>query len=427
MPLFHGPPPLQRLLPKFYYGWIVAVGASINSFVIVGIGFYAMAVFLDALSNERGWSRTSVSFATTLYFITSGLVGPWVGRAVDRFGPRVAIGAGALGMAAGLVLLGQIEEPRQLWQVYPILAVGFAMASAIPSSAMVTRWFERRRAQAMSIAQTGVSVGGVVLVPFITSSLIERGLATTTQLLAILLCALVWPVTGLLLRDDPRPLGWRPDGEAPSATASTVALGPLWSQREAARTGAFWRLVLAFSGILFCQVGAAMHQLSVVREHLPPEIAALALSTTAAASIVGRLVVGSFADRIDQLKLTVGLVALQALSIATLGLASTALPLFLASAGFGFTIGNVFMLQSLLVAQLFGVRSFGTVLGLVQLLTQTASGLGPLALGAMSEGMGGYAPGLAVMATTAWAASWALVGAAPPESPGAGAPRPEEG
>ncbi|MEM7410358.1 MAG: MFS transporter [Myxococcota bacterium] len=416
MSLIHGDPPLRKLFGSVYYGWIVAVGASLNSFVVVGIGFYAMAVFLDALSAERGWSRTEVSFATTLYFVTSGLVGPWVGRAVDRFGPRVAIGVGAAIMALGLVWLGRIERPGQLAQIYPVLAIGFALASAIPSSAIVTRWFERRRAQAMSIAQTGVSVGGVVLVPLITASLLERGLAHTTAFLAGLLCLVVWPVTALLLRNDPRAVGQSPDGQSPAESRPAFAAGELWTQRAAARTTTFWRLVFAFSGILFCQVGAAMHQLSVVREHLPAEVASLALSTTAAASIIGRLIVGSFADRVDQRVLTVGLVALQAAAIATLGFAETAPALFLASAAFGFTIGNVFMLQSLLVAQLFGVRSFGTVLGLVQLLTQTASGLGPLALGAMYAWLG-YGPGLGALAGIAALGSVALVGARPAVAP----------
>jgi MFS family permease len=415
---FTGRPPLARLLPRVYYGWILAVGASLNAFIVVGIGFYAMAVFLDALCGERSWTRTSVSFATTLYFITTGLVGPLIGRGVDRAGPRVFIALGAPVMAGALLAVGRVEEPWQLWIVYPVLAIGFAMTGAVPASAIVTRWFASRRAVAMSIAQTGVSVGGVVLVPWVTRILLEEGIAAATERLAVLVLAIVLPVTALVLRDDPHALGLSVDGERDTAAAPAVAESPVWTQREAARTVTFWRLVGSFAAILFCQVGAAMHQISVLRVHLAPELAALALSTTAAGSIVARLVVGSFADRVNQRRLGAALIAVQAGALATFALAESTPALFAASACFGFTIGNLFMLQSLLVADLFGARSFGSVFGLLQLLTQTASGLGPLALGALHAWLGGYPAGLGVLVAIAALAASVLYGTQPPVRPG---------
>lgn len=416
---FNGPPLLHRLAPRVYYGWILAVGASLQAFMVVGVGFYAMAVFLDALCSEHGWTRTSVSFATTLYFVTTGLVGPWVGRVVDRHGPRRWIATGSLVMAGGLLGVGAVTEPWQLWVVYPVLAVGFAMTGAVPSSAIVTRWFVARRARAMSIAQTGVSVGGVVLVPFITGLVLEHGLDVATRVLAALLVGVVLPVTAFVLRDDPHELGLAPDGGMrPDPTAAPAhPAGPVWSRREAARTAAFRGLVVAFGGILFCQVATAMHQISVLREHMEPRLAALALSTTAAGSIVARLVVGSFADRVDQRRLGVALIVLQAGALATFALAGSTPLLFAASLVFGFTIGNLFMLQSLIVADLFGMRSFGTVLGLLQLVTQTASGLGPLALGALHEGFGGYPPGLLVLVALALTAATVLFRVPRPDGP----------
>jgi hypothetical protein len=270
----------------------------------------------------------------------------------------------------------------------------------------------------MSIAQTGVSVGGVVLVPWVTRVLVGEGIAAAAERLAVLGLAIVLPVTALVLRDDPHALGLSVDGERDTAAAPAVAESPVWTQREAARTVTFWRLVGSFAAILFCQVGAAMHQISVLRVHLAPELAALALSTTAAGSIVARLVVGSFADRVNQRRLGAALIAVQAGALATFALAESTPALFAASACFGFTIGNLFMLQSLLVADLFGARSFGSVFGLLQLLTQTASGLGPLALGALHAWLGGYPAGLGVLVAIAALAASVLYGTQPPVRPG---------
>ncbi|MGH0030870.1 MAG: MFS transporter [Myxococcota bacterium] len=411
-------PAAHRLAPRAYYGWTVAGAVSLVSFVVVGVGFYGLAVFLDALCSERGWDRTQVSFATTLYFVTSGIAGTWVGRSVDRHGPRVWIGAGAVVMALGLLAVGRVESAGQLALVYPLLAVGFAMTGGVPTGAIITRWFVARRARAMSIAMTGVSVGGIVLVPFMTATIARDGLPSATRLLAGLVVAIVLPMVVWVLRSDPESHGLRPDGGvapvAGSVAPTAASQQRVWTVGQALRTPTFWLLVLAFGGILFCQVGAAMHQLSLLRRHLDAGSAALAVSTTAFGSVVARLVVGSFADRVSKRRLGAALMALQALALLGFAAADGALPLFAVSLLFGTTIGNLFMLQSLLVGELFGMRSFGTVLGALQLITQTASGMGPWALGLLHGAFGGYPQGLLVLVGIALASAVTLLRVPPP-------------
>jgi MFS family permease len=415
-------PLLHRLLPRVYYGWPIAVASSLQSFVVVGVGFYGMAVFLDALCTERGWPRTLVSFATTLYFVTTGIAGTAIGRSVDRRGARGWIAAGALVMALSLVAIGRVDAPGQLVWLYPIFALGFSMCGPVPMGAITTRWFVTRRAFAMSIATTGVSVGGVVLVPLTTRLILERGLAETTTILAALLLVIVWPVVAFVLRWDPREHGLEPDGgappEHPSHAALLAAQDRVWSSREVLRAPAFWTLVVAFGAILFCQVATAMHQLALLRVHMDAQAAAFAVSTTAFGSIVARLVVGSFADRVSKRRLGVVLILIQASALSVFALASAVPLLYLASLVFGFTIGNLFMLQALLVGDLFGMRSFGKVMGLLQLLTQTASGLGPWVLGLLHAAFGSYPPGLAVLAGVAVASAAVLSQVRPPLPPG---------
>jgi sugar phosphate permease len=305
-------------LPGVFYGWFIAAAGACISFMVVGVGFYGMAVFLDALCVERGWPRTSVSFATTLYFVMSGLGGSLIGRSVDRRGSRYWMLAGSVLMALGLVALGRVESIPQLIGVYLVLASGFAMTGPVPSSALITRWFEGRRARAMSIAQTGVSAGGIVLVPVMTRLIESGGLAAATDRLALALVAVVVPLTCFVLRSDPRRHGLEPDGVAATSRMDpedAVARGPVWTLPATLRSRTFWQLVLAFGGILFCQVGAGMHQLSRLRVDLEPETAALAVSTTAFGSLVARLVVGGFADRVDQRRLGSALIGVQALAL----------------------------------------------------------------------------------------------------------------
>ena len=147
-------PAIHRLAPGAFYGWTIAFGLAALSSVVVGIGFYGLAVFLDALATERGWPRAAVSLATTVYFVASGIGGSLIGRAVDRHGSRGFIFAGTTLMALALIGLGMVETQGQLLAAYTLLALGFALTGNVPTGALLTRWFVTRRARAMSISQT---------------------------------------------------------------------------------------------------------------------------------------------------------------------------------------------------------------------------------------------------------------------------------
>src|SRR5262249_25464805 len=150
------------------------------SSVVVGVGFYGMAVFLDSLVSERGFPRAQVSLATTLYYVGTGVAGSLVGRSVDRHGARAWIATGTARLALALLALGRVATPAELFPVYLLLATGFSMTGAVATNAILTRWFVTRRARALSIAQTGVSIGGVVLVPITVAVAREQGLAVAT-------------------------------------------------------------------------------------------------------------------------------------------------------------------------------------------------------------------------------------------------------
>jgi MFS family permease len=111
---------------------------------------------------------------------------------------------------------------------------------------------------------------------------------------------------------------------------------------------------------------------------------------TAFGSVVGRLAVGSFADRVPKRAVTQGIFLLQAAALLALISAEHTAVLLVCAFVFGLTMGNVYMMQSLLAADLFGMTSFGTVFGMVQLLTSLMGALGPVALGILFDQLGGY-------------------------------------
>ncbi|MFP4513488.1 MAG: MFS transporter, partial [Acidimicrobiales bacterium] len=371
------------------------------------------------LRETHGWSNAVVSGATGLYFSVGGVTGALVGAHIDRHGPLRLQLVGVLMLAGSVALVGSVTEPWQLFLLYTVLAVGFGMSSNVAVNAIVSRWFIVRRAKAMSIAATGISVGGVVLVPIGTALVESGGLQRAGPVLALVVLALALPMVLLVLVWDPAQMGLRPDdGAAPvgggASLSDTVQLRP-WTRRQAARTVAFWAILVGFGLVLMAQTGFVIHQISFLTERFDSaNAAAAALSVTALGSIVARLIVGHFADAWDKRLLAVSLLVIQASAVTTVVFVDHPVVTYAMVLVVGFTIGNIYMMQSLLVGDTFGLVSFGTIFGLVGVVTQTASGVGPLAVGWLEDLAGGYHTPFLVTAAVTYAAAAILTLARPP-------------
>jgi MFS family permease len=418
-------PRISRLVPGTYYGWLVAMGAMVLSFATAGIGFYGQVILLDGLSAVHDWPKASVAWASSLYFVVSGVSGALIGRAIDRSGARAWILTGTLLMAVALVAIGRASSPSQLFLLYPLFAAGTGMASTVPTNAIITRWFVSQRARAMSVSHTGVSLGGIVLVPLATWLIHGEGIGFATSVLAILLLGLALPVTLFVLREEPKRYGLVPDGgrepRLQNPLLSESAQQRIWRARGALQTRTFWVLASAFSGMLFAQLSVLIHQLSFLREQMGPSAAALAVSLTAAASIGGRLLVGVLADRVEKRRLGAGLFLFQACAVLAFSQVDSVHGLYLTAFLFGSTVGSIFMMQALLVGELFGLASFGKLFGLLQLVTGSVAALGPGALGMLQVTLGGYQPGLRIVVGIAVVSAWILSRVPPPAEPDGGA------
>jgi sugar phosphate permease len=159
---------------------------------------------------------------------------------------------------------------------------------------------------------------------------------------------------------------------------------------------------VGFGLALATQTSVLIHQLSFLQE--PDKLgsrsaAALAVTTTTIGSIVARLIVGQlFADKADKRILTVVLFVLQATAVFLYTLADSTLAIYAVALLFGFTIGNIYMMQSLLTSEIFGMLSFGTVYGVVSLVGQLGSGAGLVFMGWAHDLAGSYTVPFTVMA-----------------------------
>mgnify|MGYP000008686919 CR=1 FL=1 len=373
---------------RFPGGRVVA-GCFLSLTTTSGLCFYGLAVYLNAFSKERGWSLSSISLATTIFFVSTGFVGMLVARLITRYDARRVMVAGAAIGAVALALLGQVHEQWQLYLVYLLFAFGFAAAGLVPVTTVVTRWYNRRRSIALSIASTGLSVGGMVLTPLAKWLTDHVGLSHATPILALVWLAGTIPVIIWLIRPDPTTLGWLPDGaRAAPDTPATPPSGEPYA--TAIRTRFFRGMTAAYVLLMAAQVGALQQLVKLAEERTGAVAAAFATFVVAAMSVIARLVGGRLVYRVPMGGFTVVLGLLQAVSLAALAFSYNAVAFFAMIVVFGGTVGNILLLQSLLISHRFGVLDYARLFSRSQLFVVIGTAGGPLLLGWLYDLSGDY-------------------------------------
>ncbi|MYD53223.1 MAG: MFS transporter [Chloroflexi bacterium] len=418
-------PLAARFLPRnVYYGWAIVFACAALLFVSVGVGYYGIAVYLGPLRELHGWSNSDVSLATGMYFVFSGVTSALVGPLIDRHGARRWMGPGLILLIVAAAGIGYVRELWQLYLAYIVMALGSGMSAGVAVNATLARWFVHRRAWAMAISSTGVSLGGVVLSP-VNGVLIELfGLEVATPAMAGLILLIGLPIVALVLVWDPRQMGLPQDGLEPvtpqrtSVARSAANQTRRWSIAGAMRTAPFWAIMISFVIVLLAQTGFILHQTAFLQERVGSLTAATSsLSIIAFGSIVARLIVGRFfADRVDLRILTVIMFVVQGTAALVVIQVDHIAVTYVAILIFGFTIGNVYMLQSLLTSDVFGYVSFGAVYGLIAMATQISSGFGPWMIGWLEDLTGSYEVPLTVVAILTYAALVPIYFAKPPKA-----------
>lgn len=369
-------------------GWQVVGACFVLLSMSSGVGFYGLAVYLNAFSNEFGWTVSSISLATTFFFLVSGLSGLWIAKFIATRDVRIMILGGAVLGAVALYLLGFVEQRWQLFAVYTLYALGWSAAGFGPATTIVTRWFHAKRASALAIASTGLSVGGIVVTPFVKWIIDERGIRGGSPWLALMWLVGVVPVTVLFIRPHPQPYGWLPDGERVMEGETPLVTGtPL---HEAVKSRFFLCISIGYIFSMGAQVGAIQQLVKLVNERSGKGTATAATIVLASMSILGRFVGGRLIPKTSMIRFTIGIAGVQAVALATLSFMESPLLILLSIGLFGAAIGNMLMMQSLLIADRFGVRDFPRILARVGLIAFSGTAGGPLLLGWLHDVAGGY-------------------------------------
>jgi len=388
---------MEEAKKGLYYGWWIVGACLLGTSVVGGTGFYCFGVFFPRIMAEFHWSRAAAAGAISVYWIASGLAAPFIGRSLDRLGPKPVMVAGILASGFSLVMLSFTRSLFYFHSFYALLAVSHSATAIVPYGFLISNWFRRKRGKAMGITTTGISLGGLILVP-VTELLIHHyGWRTSYIILGISVALVATPVFLLVIKTNPREAGWLPDG-VPAAEggsfaadlkgtepADRVLSDPPWPLGKILQTLPFWLMSVTVLCTYMVMFGVLTHQIPFIMDMgITSSTAAAALSFTALMGIIGKLSIGFMADRFSVKLATVFTLGLQMMAVLMLTNADTMIMIWIYVFCFGFAMGGA-TLRPLLPTWLFGLASLGTLQGITQMFTSAGSAVGPYLAGYMYD------------------------------------------
>jgi len=373
--------------PGAGYGWVIVAAGALMTCVAAG-SIFSLAVYLQPIASETGWSRTGISSAMTFGFLALGLASFGWGVLSDRFGPRPVVLCAAFLLALGLFLASRAESLIAFQLSFGILVGAAGGAFFAPLIATTANWFERNRGLAVSLVSAGLGVAPMTMSPLAAWLIAELGWRPAMTVIAGLALAVLL-LAGLLIRRAPMPAPAQAAGAGRPLTSTGAP--PPGLVRKALTSPVF--IVLALTFLLCCAAhsGPIFHVVSyAIYCGIAPLTAVTIYSVEGFSGLLGRLMFGILADRLGTRRVLVAGLLVQALAIALYAQASQLGELYALSILLGAAYGGVMPLYAVLAREYFDPRILGTVLGAATLASSLGMAFGPVAGGWAFDTFGAY-------------------------------------
>ena len=417
---------LQRILP-FYYGWVVVAASGTAVFARMAPAITTLTVFIYPMSQELGWSRTLIAGAVSAGALSSIVLSPAIGWAIDRYGSRPVLVSGVLTVGAAMTSLAWATIPATFYLAYSAGRVVFHTAAPIGASTVVSRWFVRMRGRAIGVIFFCGAIGGVVFTMSSALVIDNFGVAQAWITLGIICLAVALLPNLLLVAERPEELGLLPDGGSDTSgntdnvrpairTASpSPADSDSFTTRQAIRSVTFWILVITGFATFFVHAGVNVHIAAYLRDK--------GLSLTNAASVVtaswvvsafGSVAWGWLMERLSARVLYSVMLAMLAGSVLLLMSASSTTGALGAAAIIGLVAAGGNITPAVMYADYFGRASLGKIRGIGEIGVLVGQSTGPLLAGVVFDLRGSYTLIFLAYAATAAAASLLVLSARRP-------------
>lgn len=375
-----------------YYGWWIVLASFITAFYVAGTIFYGFTAFIEPLANEFGWSYTQISLAASLRGLEMGLLAPFVGILVDRFGSRKLLLSGSLVLGFGIILLGFTQSLAMFYGAFILIAFGAGGCTSVVTMTAVANWFDKNVGKAMGVTVSGFGASGLII-PLIVWMIAVFGWRMTLIILGIGMWIIGVPAA-FVMRN-------KPENAADVSIMEKADKRNDLSQRQSDDKRFKYTEILKKKSFLFVNLAEVIRLMALmaVVTHIMPYLSTMDISRRSSGliaagipllSIAGRFGFGWLGDIFEKkyvMAISFSLMALGMLALCYIKLTGMIyIFLFFFSNGFG----GIATLRGALLREYYGKNNFGKYLGIMMGFGACGGIIGPTTAGWVFDLTGSY-------------------------------------
>ncbi|MSP75481.1 MAG: MFS transporter [Rhodospirillaceae bacterium] len=364
-------------------GGLVAMASLIGVFATTPGQTVGVSAFIDPIASDLGLGRAHVLVLYSLGTFLGILTAPFVGKLVDRFGPRRLIVPVVIAVALACGVMSLAHDAWSLGLGFVVLRAAAIAGLSLVTMQMVNLWFDRFRGRVTALAMMGLALGGLVIPPLIEPIIQSGGVQgggwrTAYVTLAVGVLAIMLPIGLAFYRNRPEDYGAARDfGRVPAGSASPpVGL----TLAQSLRTNSFW--YLATLTVLSNGVGTALmldHVRAMAEAGLARDSAIHLLGGMTSAQAIATLCSGALIDRFGARPIGLLGLGMLAFSVGCLSIDPAFAGGFAYAVTLGAMIGTLQIVYSAGLAEFFGLEHLGAIRGNMFVIGVSGAAAGPLA------------------------------------------------
>ena len=383
---------------RFHYSFYIVLSSFVILFFNSGARFSIGVIFKPVIA-EFGWSRSAISMAFFLHMIVFAFSLILVGRLYDRYGPKWIIIISTFFLSGGCFLISLIHTLWQFFICYGIIAaIGLGGTSATLISVITSKWFEKNRGFAISLALSGNCLGQFALIPLFSIFILKYSWRALYFSLGLIMLLLNIALALLVIRGDPEAIGLKPFGYEDVKDIERKKGESSFSQnlqdldlREAMRSYSFWLFLFT---MFVCGSGdflVTTHLVALVTDYnISAVTAANMLGWYGLMSLAGILIAGPASDVIGN-KIPIALTFVIRFFLFFLILKYQGLlSFYIFALAFGFTSLITAPLTPTLLGRLYGFSHIGLLTGFIITIHHLAGGFWAYLGGLIFDKTGSY-------------------------------------
>jgi MFS family permease len=381
--------PRQR---KFFYGYVIVAACFVVLYMLWGLVLNTLPVFLKPIVEDMKWGRGTFLVALICGAVGTTISAPIAGKMLDRIGARPVMAAGTLIIGGGLIAGSRISHLWQLYTIFAFIGAGLMCATIIPCSLLIGNWFVSKRGTAMSAAFVGTSFGGMIMSPVIEWIIRNYSWRTAFAFGGTSILVVVLPVIFLLIRTNPSEMGLEPYSDLEDDNNRSKEV---WGAgvKEAFSIRAFWHIAAIILIMGFVTGGVGNNCVAYFQDlgH-SSQNATRVWSFVMLVMILGKFSFGPAADRFGSKNMMAIACMLFAFSIGILPFAGSYPAAVIFAAIYGFATGAPLVLNALMTGDYLGMKNFGAIYGILNIMGNLGGSLGPAGAGFYFDKTGTYVP-----------------------------------